>query len=132
MKQFGGLPCFVGLEMADHVPAGLSKIAQVVDFPREFLHTVFAEVADSSFVRLSNPLCGKRLAHRHQSNFARVAASPHCGVPNSLLHPGNVFENRHKAINHEEHKVTRRKTSILGFLRVPSCPWWLLCGSSTA
>src|SRR5260370_15964539 len=87
--------------MSDEVPLSIPQVVQSVCLRSKFLHPVLAENAQAGGIRLADALYRKRFAHAHQRNFVWITARPSRRCCDSLLHPDNIFRNRHK--RSEEH-----------------------------
>src|ERR1700757_2388745 len=113
MKQFRRFRSFVRLEVADQVPTGFAKVAQISDLAGKFLDPVFAEMTDASLICVANAVCRESLADRHKRDYCRVTPGARGCCLDSFAYSDDVLGNRHKGANHEGHKVTRRKSSCL-------------------
>lgn len=103
-EKFGSLAGLVRLQVADHVPPGVSQIAQAIDLTCELLHPIFAEMPDASLVSLADALSGEGLADGHECDFAGIAPGTGGGGSNLFLYPGYVFGNRHRALTTKDTK----------------------------
>ena len=85
MSTFGGNAAFIGLDMADDVPADVGNIGQLAAFLFKFLQIVFAEIALRTFLAQQAHIGGgKGFAHRNQLGLG--AACHFGGSPNAGAH----------------------------------------------
>src|SRR5580704_9687124 len=95
-EQFNRFRRLVGLQMADQMPFGTVQIPKCVGLPSEFLHPILAEQPQSGVESLTNALCRKRLADRHQCDVFGLASGTTRGGGNSVTHQSQVLCNRHE------------------------------------
>jgi hypothetical protein len=92
-KQLHGVPRFVGLEMANHVPAYPARAER--NFCFGFLNLAFPEIIKPKFYRFIDHL--RRLAFRHgeQQHLLRRTARAGASRFNTLLNRAQVFCQAH-------------------------------------
>src|SRR6202162_4856060 len=96
MKQLCRLCGFIGLQMSDQVPLGVTQVVQSIRLCSKLLHSVLAENAQAGCVCFADAFYGKRFAHAHQRNFFWIAGCPPRCCCDPLLYLGNILRNRHK------------------------------------
>src|ERR1700675_3734734 len=121
MKQLCRLRGFIGLQMSDQMPFGVTQVVQSIRLCSKLLHPVLAENAQARPLCLADAFYGKRLAHAHQRNLLWIAGRP-CCCCDLLPHPDNIFRNQHKVKTTKDTKYHEGE-SLLASARSagPSC-----------
>jgi len=88
IKQGDGVPAFVGLKVADEMPAQMTWA--IGNLGLGFLHAIFAEEREAGFGGFADDRSREFFTHRDQLHILRRAAGAVAGGGNAFLHGGQV------------------------------------------
>ena len=89
IKEGDGVPAFVGLEVADEMPAQMTWA--IANLGLGFLYAIFAEDREAGFGRFADDRRRKFFTHRDQLYVFRRASGTVAGGGNAFLHGGQVI-----------------------------------------
>lgn len=99
IKQAGGAPRFIALQMSDQMPARLQvRELRLLVFP--FLHAVLAECAHTRVVGGANRIRRNRFRGGHQNNFFRLAIRTASGAGHAFTNVSEVRRDRRTSAGH--------------------------------
>ena len=91
IKQGDGVPAFVGLEVADEMPAQMTWA--IGNLGLGFLHAIFAEEREAGFGGFADDWSREFFTHRDELHILRRAPGAVAGGGDALLYGGQVVSN---------------------------------------